>query len=74
MASYHVNNFGKFGGNIPRDLQGFTHTTPEEWGAAPMDWGGCGAMVEDCEDLAERSIRAIDAAENALARWQEVTR
>lgn len=70
MTSYHVMNFGKFGGNIPRDLQSYTHTTPQEWAKSPNDWGPTGRSVELCKELAERSREEIAKAEKALAQWQ----
>ena len=69
MSSFHVSNFGSFGGNLPCDLDGYCHLTAEAWLAAPMD-----AMSpideEQAEELAEEARVAVEAAEAGLAEWR----
>lgn len=77
MASYHTMHFGMFGGAIPRDMDGYTHTTARDWFFAPMDWGpeydpdaDFESFWRKCEELAGRSREEIAIAERLLARWQ----
>jgi hypothetical protein len=70
MASFHRHNFGMYGGGIPVDLDGYTHTTAREWLAAPMDTGTDGALTdEQAEDLAAQAVEAIEVAEMAISAW-----
>lgn len=79
MASYHKSNLGSFGGNLIVDLNGYTHTTAEEWMVAPVDAdfrGEDGEYDEDyhrewAEERAEEARKALDEAEDAVTEWRD---
>lgn len=75
-ASFHVSNFGSFGGSLPRDLDGYCHLTAAAWIAAPMDFGSEDmddeAMQEWAEEIAAESRQAVKDAEAKLAEWRSV--
>lgn len=70
MSSFHKSLFGKFGEGIFTDLNGFAHSTPEEWMAAPLDAAG-GPLTEDNADaLAAQSVEQWHDAEAAVRMWR----
>ena len=80
MASYHKSNLGAFGRDLICDIDGYTHTTADEWKSAPVDGDFCdpvtGEYDEDYHDewaqeQADASIKALAEAEEALAQWRE---
>ena len=74
MASYHVSNFGSFGGNIPADEDGFTHTSVQGWLHAPVDWGypdpGYAWKKEWAREAAAKARDEIASAERAIEQWR----
>lgn len=80
MASYHVGNFGSFGGGIPADLDGYTYTTAAEWLAAPVpvECDRYGEPMRSTREerqnvargLASEARAAIREAERAVAEWR----
>lgn len=65
IDSYHYTVFGKFGGGLPRDLDGYVHLTAAAWLAAPMDTAGEPMTEEQAEELAGKARAATRAAELA---------
>lgn len=66
-TSFHVSNFGAFGGALPRDMDGYCHLTAAGWLAAPMD-GEIDA--EQAEEMAQAARDAVAAAEAGLDEWR----
>ena len=80
MASFHISNGGSFFKGIVTDLEGYIHTTADEWMAAPVageftdpvtgeydeDW-----HREWAEETAATCREAVREAEANLAKWQE---
>lgn len=80
MASYHKSNLGSFAGGIVTDLDGYTHTTAEEWMSAPVDGvftdPDTGEYDEEwhrewAEETAATCREALREAGAAIAKWQE---
>ena len=71
IDSYHYSVFGKFGGGLPRDLDGYVHLTAAAWLAAPMDAAGEPMTTEQAEELAAKARAATREAEAAAAAWRE---
>lgn len=71
MSSFHISNFGGSCGHMPRDLDGFIHTTAAEWLRAPMDAADGPMTLEQAEELAWVSREEIEAAEAEIVAWQE---
>lgn len=79
-ASIHVSNFGSYGGNIPTDLDGYTHTTAKGWldalSAGRVDTGtesvaDLGEWQEWAEAQASAARDAVGAANDELQRWRD---
>lgn len=75
MSSHHQSNLGSYGDRLPVDLDGYTHTTAEEWRAAPIDMSAedradAEYMAEWSEDMARQSREALDEAEAGVAEWR----
>jgi hypothetical protein len=62
--TFHVSNFGSFGGHLPCDSDGYCHLTIKGWSDA-------GYSVADARELAATAKEAVKEAEVALATWQE---
>jgi len=62
-TTFHVSNFGSFGGSLPRDNDGYCHLTVKGWRDA-------GYSRDDARELAARAKEATAAAERELADWQ----
>lgn len=75
-TTFHKSNFGRFGDNLPCDLDGYAHTTAEGWMNAPLDgmaWQGYDdeAKEDRCEEMAAEAREAVAAAKKALGEWQQ---
>ena len=70
MSSFHKSVFGKFGENIFTDLNGFAHSTPEEWMAAPLDAAGGPLTEDDAVALAAQTVEQCCVAEAAVRMWR----
>lgn len=76
MASYHKSNFGKFGGCLVTDIDGYTYTTAEEWrDVANVDMPTDDRADEEhlrewSEEQARASQAAIDDATAAVDAWR----
>jgi len=72
--SFHITNYGSFGGSIPRDIDGFAHTTQAGWMRANIDEGGMRntrpVRLAHCKELATRTRDAVKAADRRLAAWR----
>ena len=68
IDSYHYTVFGKFGGRLPRDLDGYVHLTAAAWLAAPVDTAGEPMTEEQAEELAGEARAATREAESAALR------
>ena len=70
MSSFHKSMFGKFGEAIFTDLNGFAHSTPEEWMAAPLD-AAQGTLTESqAAALAAKTVEQCCLAEAAVRMWR----
>lgn len=72
--SFHKTKFGRFGHNLPCDIDGYVHLTTEAWLSAPVDWGQDHdeeSKAERAEEMAQEAIEATERAEAALIEWQE---
>ena len=70
MSSFHKSVFGKFGEGIFADLNGFAHSTPEEWMAAPLD-AAQGTLTESqAAALAAKTVEQCCLAEAAVRMWR----
>jgi len=70
---FHISNLGKFGTNVPRDLDGYAHTTIQGWLRARMDWGSGSTRsdrLEIARDRAQRTREAVKSAEGDLNEWR----
>lgn len=61
--SFHISNFGSFGGALPQDQEGYCHLTAKGWAEA-------GYSRDEARELAARAKEATADAERALAEWQ----
>lgn len=64
MKSFHHTNFGRFGGGLPTDSEGYVHLTIAGWMRA-------GYSRENARELVKRAKAATAAAEEALAKWRD---
>ena len=65
---YHINNLGRFGRDVPRDLAGFVYLTAEGWlNEADMDGE---VTPEIAEELAARALEQTAAAEMEISEWR----
>lgn len=74
MKSFHKSNFGKFGDNLPCDLDGYVHTTIKAWMAAKVDEGSSSTSIDKYEwakAKVEETRKAIKEAEDLLETWGE---
>jgi NAD(P)H-dependent FMN reductase len=67
--TYHVSTWRRCGQYLPKDLDGYTHTSIREWLAAPLY---CGAERRyDCaRELAREAREAIAEADAAVSAWR----
>lgn len=75
-TTFHKSDLGRFGENLPCDLDGYVHLTAEGWMSANLDgmaWHGYDddAKEERCWEMAEEAREAVAVAEKALAEWQQ---
>lgn len=75
-TSFHKSNFGRFGENLPSDLDGYVHITITGWMSAPLDglaWSGYTAAQkrEQCKEMAAEAREAVKAASEGLANWRK---
>ena len=70
MSSFHKSVFGKFGEGIFADLNGFAHSTPEEWMRAPLDAAGGPLTEDDAVALAAQTVEQCCVAEAAVRMWR----
>jgi len=61
--SFHTTNYGMFAGGLPRDMNGYCHTTVAEWQRA-------GFSRDEARDLARQAKAAIREADAALEKWR----
>lgn len=69
--SFHHTTYGARAAGMPRDLDGYVHTTAAAWLAAPMDSAGGPMTAGQAEELAEQARAAVRAAEASLALWRD---
>ena len=70
---FHSTNLGKFGTHVPRDLDGYAHTTIAGWLHARMDWGMGSTRsdrLEIARDLAQKTRAAAKEAQAHLDEWR----
>lgn len=79
MASYHISNGGSFFNGIITDLDGYIHTTADEWMQAPVDgeWTdpSTGEYDEEwhrewAEETAAICREALRQAEVTIDEWR----
>jgi hypothetical protein len=74
MSSFHKSNLGQFGDSLPCDMDGYVHTTAQEWLAAPVDFGGEKWSNVELHDWAKEKAAecrdAIKRSESALQEWR----
>jgi hypothetical protein len=69
-TSFHVSRYGMFGGNLPRDLDGYCHLTVKGWLGARMD-AAIHMTKKLARELAREARRAVRRADRAIERWRE---
>ncbi len=61
--TFHISNFGSFGGNLPQDSEGYCHLTISGWVKA-------GKTREEARELAKAAKEAVADAERGLNEWR----
>ena len=68
--AFHKSNLGLFGESLPCDIRGYVPEGGDDW--QNFTWDGMTDWdSESWEEFVESAVNATEAAESALAEWQD---